>query len=64
MFTTTWDGTIWALERDSGTVVWRAPLPAGSIAPVSISNDTVLSAGGMRNGSGQRLEIVAFRLGD
>lgn len=64
VFTTTWDGIIWALERDSGRIVWRAPLPAGSIAPVSISDDTVLSAGGIRNGRDQRMEIVAFRLGD
>jgi alcohol dehydrogenase (cytochrome c) len=63
VFTTTYDGTLWALARRSGKVVWRAPLPAGSIAPVSISTDTVLSAGGIRANERQRLKLVAFRLG-
>lgn len=62
VFTTTYDGTVWALERGTGQVAWRASLPAGSIAPVSISGKTVLSAGGIRTGAQQRLEIVAFRL--
>jgi outer membrane protein assembly factor BamB len=66
VFTTTWDGTAWALDGRSGRVVWNAPLPAGSIAPVAVVGDTVLSAGGIRTGVGradrQRLAIVAFRL--
>jgi len=67
LFTTTWDGTVWALDRRSGRIVWRARLPAGSIAPVAIAGDTVLSAGGIRTaarGERQRLELVAFRLGE
>jgi outer membrane protein assembly factor BamB len=63
VFTTTFEGTIWALHRHTGRIVWKAPLPAGSIAPVGITGDTVLSAGGIRMDRDQRLEIVAFRLG-
>ena len=64
VFTTTYDGTVWALARRTGRVLWKAPLPAGSIAPVSISGDTVLAAGGIRTGRrGQRLRLVAYRLG-
>jgi outer membrane protein assembly factor BamB len=63
VFTTTYDGTLWALARRTGRVVWKAPLPAGSIAPVAISGDTVLSAGGIRTAKRQRLAITAFRLG-
>jgi outer membrane protein assembly factor BamB len=63
VFTTTYDGTVWAFRGATGQLVWRAPLPAGSIAPVSIAGDTVLSAGGIKVDTHQQLKIVAFRLG-
>jgi outer membrane protein assembly factor BamB len=62
LLTTTYEGTVWALERERGEVVWRAALPAGSIAPVVVSGDTLLSAGGIPVAAGRRREIVAYRL--
>jgi alcohol dehydrogenase (cytochrome c) len=63
VFTTTYDGTVWALTRRTGKVVWKRSLPAGSIAPVGISGDTLLSAGGIALDDSQQLKLVAFRLG-
>jgi outer membrane protein assembly factor BamB len=62
VFTTSYEGTVWALNRDSGAVEWKAPLPAASIGPVSITGDTVLSAGAITLDPGHELELVAFRL--
>ncbi len=62
VFTTTYDGTVWALARRSGAVVWKRRLPAGSIAPVGISGDTLLSAGSVPLSADQHMRIVAFRL--
>jgi alcohol dehydrogenase (cytochrome c) len=62
VFTTTYDGTVWALNRHTGAVVWKDRLPAGSIAPVGISGDTVLSAGGIPLEDEHELELVAYRL--
>jgi alcohol dehydrogenase (cytochrome c) len=63
VFTTTYEGTVWALERAHGAVVWKAPLPSGSIAPVAVSGDTLLTAGGMPVATKSRRAIVAYRLG-
>lgn len=64
VFTSTYDGTIWALHRNTGQVAWRAPLPAGSISPAAIAGDTVLSAGSIVSAPRQQMKIVAFRLSD
>jgi outer membrane protein assembly factor BamB len=62
VFTSTYDGTLYALARADGRIVWKAPLPAGSIAPVGIAGDTVLSAGSITFRAAQKMELVAFRL--
>jgi outer membrane protein assembly factor BamB len=63
LFTTTFDGTAWALRRATGRVVWQASLPVGSISPVGISGDTVMAAGATMTYQGQPMKIVGFRLG-
>jgi outer membrane protein assembly factor BamB len=63
VFTTTVEGTLWALRTDNGRVVWRATLPAGSIAPVAIAGDTLLTGTGLAMGDRSRLRLVAYRLG-
>ncbi|HEX7289931.1 MAG TPA: PQQ-binding-like beta-propeller repeat protein [Conexibacter sp.] len=64
VFTTTVDGTLWALRADSGKVVWRSRLPGGSIAPVTVAGDTLLTGTGLKLRDGQRMELVAYRLGE
>ncbi len=44
-FTTTYDGTLWALNTKTGKVLWSAKLPAGTNTPVTIAGDTVITAG-------------------
>ncbi len=62
VFTTTYDGTVWALRRDSGAIVWSARLGAGTDAPVAIAGDTLIAAASIPLAAGQRLELVAYRL--
>jgi outer membrane protein assembly factor BamB len=63
VFTTTYDGTVWALSRGTGEVVWRAALPAGTDAPVAIAGDTLITAASLPIEEGSQLQIVAYRLG-
>jgi len=63
IFTTTYDGTVWAFHTRTGEQLWSAPLPAGSIAPVTIAGDTVIAGASLPVARGRRLAIVAYRLG-
>jgi outer membrane protein assembly factor BamB len=62
VFTTTLDGTLWAISTRTGAVVWRSQLPAGTDAPVAVAGDTLITAGSMALASGQSPQIVAYRL--
>jgi len=63
VFTTTYDGTLWALNKETGVVEWEQELPAGSNATVMIEGDTVITAGSVAQGGDDKMEIVAYRLG-
>jgi len=62
VFTTTFDGTVWALNSKTGDVLWSQKLPAGTNTPVSIAGDTLITAGSFPQGKGQKAEIVAYSL--
>jgi alcohol dehydrogenase (cytochrome c) len=62
LFTTTFDGTVWAFNTKDGKTLWSAKMPAGSNTPVSIAGDTVISAGSFPQGKTQKATIVAYRL--
>ncbi|HET6174053.1 MAG TPA: PQQ-binding-like beta-propeller repeat protein [Gaiellales bacterium] len=62
-FTTTYDGTVWALSTKTGKVLWSAKLPAGTNTPVTIAGDTVITAGSFPQSKTQKSTIVAYRLG-
>ncbi len=61
VFTSTYDGTLYALKRSDGSVVWTYKAPAGSgiNAWPAVARDTIIFPFGV--GSGPKL--VAFRLG-
>jgi outer membrane protein assembly factor BamB len=61
VFTTTYDGTVWALARASGEIVWRTRLSAGTNAPVAVAGDTLIAAASVPL-QGQQPELVAYRL--
>ncbi|HEU4700833.1 MAG TPA: PQQ-binding-like beta-propeller repeat protein [Conexibacter sp.] len=61
VFTTTYDGTVWALARADGGVAWRTRLRAGSNAPVVVAGDTLIAAASVPTPE-QGPELVAYRL--
>jgi outer membrane protein assembly factor BamB len=62
VFTTTFDGKVWAFSTKTGKTLWSAKLPAGTNTPVAIAGNTVITAGSFPQGKNQKAEIVAYRL--
>src|ERR1700754_1208377 len=62
-FTTTFDGTLYGLNADTGAEVFKTKLSAGTNAPVGVYGDTVVTAGSFPSGAGQQALIIAYRLG-
>jgi outer membrane protein assembly factor BamB len=63
VFAATFDGTMYAFDRDSGREMWKTSLPAGFNAGLAISGDTLLAPAGYA-GEGQEPELLAYRLPD
>jgi outer membrane protein assembly factor BamB len=61
VFTTTYDGTVWALARDSGEVVWRTRLAFGTNAPLVVAGDILIAAASVPL-EGQQPQLVAYLL--
>lgn len=61
VFTTTYDGVVWALRRSDGKVVWRSHLPFGTNAPVAVAGDTLIAAASVPQ-QGQQPQLIAYRL--
>jgi outer membrane protein assembly factor BamB len=63
LFTTTYDGTLYAFNSDTGNELWHTKLTAGTNAPVAVFGDTVVTAASFPTGAGQKAMIIAYRLG-
>jgi outer membrane protein assembly factor BamB len=63
VFTTTYDGMLYAFNSDTGDELWKTKLSAGTNAPVAVFGDTVVTAGSLPSGPGQKAQIIAYRLG-
>ncbi len=63
VFTTTFDGTLYALSETTGDELWKTKLSAGTNAPVGVVGDTVVTAASFPSGPGQKALILAYRLG-
>jgi outer membrane protein assembly factor BamB len=63
VFTTTFDGKVFALDRDTGAVVWEEQLPAGTNATIAIVGDTLITAASFPQTADQKPVIIAYRLG-
>jgi glucose dehydrogenase len=63
VFTTTFDGQIYALSTKTGDTVWSETLPANSNTGVAVNGNTVVAAGGLAAAQGQAPALVAYRLG-
>jgi alcohol dehydrogenase (cytochrome c) len=64
VFTTLYNGTLLALDRSSGAIVYRHQLPTSANAPIAVFGNTVLvPAGGpqtSRSGGGGNPQLVAY----
>ncbi|HEX4731575.1 MAG TPA: PQQ-binding-like beta-propeller repeat protein [Solirubrobacterales bacterium] len=63
VFVTTAEGTVHALDTQTGGEVWSLALPAGTNAGVTVSGDTLLAPAGLPVAEGQKPSLVAYRLG-
>jgi outer membrane protein assembly factor BamB len=64
VFTTTYDGTVWALRRSSGEIVWTSHLPGGTNAPLAVAGDALVAAASVPLRPGEQPVLVAYRLDD
>jgi outer membrane protein assembly factor BamB len=62
VFTSTFDGTVYAFATDDGTLVWHARMRAGVNACPAVVGDLVLLGAGIRRPEGATPELVAFGL--
>ena len=62
VFTTTFDGMLWALSTKTGQVVWQKQLSAGTNATVAVAGNTIVTAASLPLSQTQTAEIVAYRL--
>jgi alcohol dehydrogenase (cytochrome c) len=63
VFTTLYDGQLIALNRTTGAIVYRHPLPTSTNSPIAIAGNTVVvPAGGPKTtaGGGGDAQIVAY----
>jgi outer membrane protein assembly factor BamB len=63
VFTTSFDGRVYAFDANSGRLIWQETLPAGTNTGVTVAGDTVLVPAGVASAAGQTPELVAYRLG-
>jgi alcohol dehydrogenase (cytochrome c) len=63
VFTTTFDGYLYALDAATGAVVFKTPMSAWSNAPVAVEGDYVIAGAGVAMSGKQRDMIIAYKLG-
>jgi mono/diheme cytochrome c family protein len=63
VLTTTFDGVLWALDRETGRIVWRGQLPAGTNATVAVAGDWLVTAASYPQTKAQKAQIIALRIG-
>lgn len=63
VFTTTFDGTVHAVNTRTGRLVWQAQLPSPTNSPIAVHGQYLIAVGSWPQAPGQRAEIVAYRLG-
>ena len=62
VFTTTYNGHLYAFNATTGAILLNTPLSTGTNAPVAIDGDYVITAAGVPLSKGQPL-IIAYKLG-
>jgi len=62
VFTTTFDGTVWALDRATGAIVWREQPFVMTNAPLAVAGDTLIAGGAVAQQGSAVPALVAYRL--
>ncbi len=62
VFTTTFNGVLWALDTQTGKVLWQQQLSAGTNATVAVSGGYVITAASLPLTATQTAAIVAYKL--
>jgi glucose dehydrogenase len=63
VFTTTYNGDLYAFNATTGAILLKTPLSAGTNAPVTIDGDYVIVGAANALSSGQQPLIIAYKLG-
>ena len=63
VFTTTYNGFLYAFNAATGSIVLNIPLSAGSNSPVTVNGDYVIVCAGNRLHAGEDALIIAYKLG-
>ena len=63
VLTTTFHGYLYALDANTGAILLKTPMSAGSSAPVTVDGDYVIAGAGAALSAGQRKLIIAYKLG-
>ena len=63
VFTTTYNGYLYAFNAATGAVLLKTPLSAGTNAPVAVAGDYVIAGAGVPSTNGQQHLIIAYELG-
>jgi outer membrane protein assembly factor BamB len=63
VFTTTFEGKVYALAASTGAIVWEKKMPAGTNTGVSVSGDTLIAPAGVQLAAAQGPLMLAYRLG-
>jgi len=63
VFTTTFNGDLYAFNAATGAILLKTPLSAGTNAPVTIDGDYVFAGAANALSRGQRPLIIAYKLG-
>jgi outer membrane protein assembly factor BamB len=63
VFSTTFNGHLYALNTTSGAVLRNIPLTAGTNAPVTVDDDYVIAGAGVPLTKAQQPMIIGFKLG-
>jgi len=62
VFTTTFDGTVYAVNTRTGKLAWKSKMAGSTNSPVAISGDILLAASGWPQSPTERAELVAYQL--
>ena len=63
VFTTTYQGDLYAVNATTGAILFKTPLSAQTNAPVTIDGDYVIAGAGLAITSAQQPLIIAYQLG-